>query len=104
MQTSPTVYTHNMYVGVDVGGTKTLVAVLTNEGEIVEHTKFPTPKKYDNWKLELRHVLANFKTKDFKAGGAGIPVTSFDRENGIGINFSNLPWRKVPIQSDLERI
>lgn len=93
-----------MYLGVDVGGTKTLVAVLNNDGVIRESAKFPTPKKYDHWLLELRHTLAYFKIKEFKAAGLGMPVTVFDRHHGRGINFSNLPWRNVPIQHDLENI
>ena len=97
-------YTDNMYLGVDVGGTKTLVAVLNGHGVIQERTKFPTPKNYDNFLLELRHALANFKTHDFKAGAVGMPVTVFDREHGRGINFSNLPWRNVSMQADVERI
>lgn len=93
-----------MYVGVDVGGTKTLVAVLTDNGEIVESTKFPTPTNYKNFLLELRHTLAHMKHQDFRAGGAGIPVTRFNRDAGRAINFGNLPWHNVMVQHDLEKI
>ncbi|MBC7581323.1 fructokinase, partial [Aeromicrobium sp.] len=47
-----------MYVGIDVGGTKTLVTALTDRGEIVESIKFPTPPVYKNFLLELAHTLA----------------------------------------------
>jgi glucokinase len=90
-----------MYLGVDVGGTKTLVTVLNNDGIIRERAKFPTPKNYDHFLLELRHTLAHFKTKDFQAVGVGLPGR-IDREHGRGIRFGNLPWRNVPIQHDLE--
>lgn len=93
-----------MYVGVDVGGTKTLVAVLTDAGEIVESTKFPTPEDYKHFLLELRHTLAHLEHKEFVAGGAGIPVTNFNRETGRAVNFGNLPWHNVLVQADLERI
>lgn len=93
-----------MYVGIDVGGTKTLVAVLSNNAEIVEQTKFPTPKNYDAFLLELRHALAHFEHQEFKAGAIGMPVTVFDRKHGRGISFGNLPWENVPIQHDVERI
>lgn len=93
-----------MYVGIDIGGTKTLATVLTNDGEIVEQTKFPTPKKYDHFLLELRNALVHFKHNDFKAGGVGMPVTDFDRKYGRGISYGNLPWKNVPIQHDIERI
>lgn len=91
-----------MYLGVDVGGTKTLVAVLDQHGVIKEKTKFPTPKNYDHWLLELRHALAHFETKEFQAAGVGVPAVLLDREHGRGINFGNLPWENVPVQRDLE--
>ena len=44
----------HMYVGIDIGGTKTLVAALTNRGVIQEQVRFPTPKNYDHFLLELQ--------------------------------------------------
>lgn len=93
-----------MYIGVDIGGTKTLVAVLNQHGEIVERFKFSTPKKYGNFLLELAHVLAHFEHKDFAAGGLGMPVTVFDRDHERAINFGNLPWKNVSLQHDLEKL
>jgi glucokinase len=93
-----------MYVGVDVGGTKTLIAALTDAGEIVESHKFPTPENYHHFLLEVQHQLAHMEHRDFKAGGAGIPVTNFNRDTGRAINFGNLPWHNVPVQHDLEKI
>lgn len=93
-----------MYLGIDVGGTKTLIATFTNDGHVSEETKFPTPKNYDHFLLELRNALTHFKHKDFKAAGVGIPVSVFDREHGIGVSFGNLPWKKVPIEHDIQKI
>jgi predicted NBD/HSP70 family sugar kinase len=98
------VYTGCMYVGVDIGGTKTLVAVLDEHGRIQHSVKFPTPKDYDHFLLELRHVAHHLPEHDFLAGGVGMPVTVFDRKHGRGLSFGNLPWRNVPIQHDVERI
>jgi predicted NBD/HSP70 family sugar kinase len=94
-----------MYLGVDVGGTKTLVAVLNDDGVISEKVKFPTPKKYDNFLLELRHTLAHFKQQDFKAAGIAIPGY-IDREHGRARQLGNLKtWGKnLPVQRDLEHI
>lgn len=93
-----------MYVGVDVGGSKTLIAALTEDGEIVESRKFPTPENYKHFLLELQHALVHMEHKDFIAGAAGIPVTNFNRETGRAINFGNLPWHNILAQADLERI
>lgn len=93
-----------MYVGVDVGGTKTLVAVLDDSGQIVERDRFPTPKKYEDFLSRLDESLSHFMHHDFKAGGIGIPSTRIDRKHGIGRRFGNLTWRDVPIQADLEKL
>ena len=93
-----------MYVGVDIGGTKTLVAVLDEQGVIIERSKFPTSHDYATFLSDLSAALENFKTKNFVAGAAGITSPSFDREHGIGINFSNLPWRNASVRQDIEEI
>jgi predicted NBD/HSP70 family sugar kinase len=93
-----------MYIGVDVGGTKTLVAVLNNQGVIQEKTVFPTPETYAQFLKELASCRDNFKTQDFKAGGCGIPTTVFNRDSGVAVRFGNLPWKNVSVQGDLEKI
>lgn len=92
-----------MYLGIDVGGTKTLVASLTNEGVITESFKFPTPKNYLEFQKTLADTIANLKTKSFRAAGIAVPGR-VDREHGIGTGFGNLPWENVPIRGDLQRI
>ncbi|HEX7633639.1 MAG TPA: ROK family protein [Candidatus Saccharimonadales bacterium] len=94
-----------MYVGVDVGGTKTLVAVLDEHGVIKEQAKFPTPKKYEDFLLELRHALAHFKTKEFAAGGIGIPGR-IDREHHRAVRLGNVKtWgENLSIPGDIEKI
>jgi len=93
-----------MYLGVDIGGTKTLAAVLDEHGVIIQKTKFPTNHDYPTFLQELSAVVADFDVKDFRAAGFGMPVTNFDRKRGIGIDFGNLPWQLVPAQDDFERI
>jgi glucokinase len=93
-----------MYLGVDVGGSKTLVGVLDGHGVIAESKRFPTPENYDDFLAQLTETVAAFATKDFKAAGVGIPATVLDRAHGIGRQFANLPWRDVHVQADIERL
>jgi len=92
-----------MYLGVDVGGTKTLVAVLDNDGVISEMHRFPTPGKYDDFLIQLKEAREQLAVHDFVAGGIGIPG-KVDREHGIGRDFGNLSWHNIPLQTDAERI
>jgi predicted NBD/HSP70 family sugar kinase len=91
-----------MYLGIDVGGTKTLVASLTNEGVITEEFKFPTPKDYDQFLAEVGAAIAQLSARDFKACGLGIP--GIVDEHGRGVSFGHLPWHNVPVQTDIEKI
>jgi glucokinase len=93
-----------MYVGVDVGATKTLVAVLNNDGVIKEKVKILTPRRYDHFLLELRHLRVHLDHKDFRAGGIGIPAIKIDRKHGRAAAYGNLPWKNTNVLYDMERI
>jgi len=90
-----------MYVGVDIGGTKTLLAVLNERAEIVEQVKFPTPKNYDEFLAALEQSLTQLKNRDFQAGAVAVPGR-LERDKGLVLELGNLPWHHEPIQRDCE--
>lgn len=90
-------------MGIDIGGTKTLVAALSDAGVITESQKFPTPVDYDEFLVELTKAVDSFTTKDFRAGCVAAPG-SVDRKRGVAENFGNLPWPPVHLQHDAEKI
>lgn len=92
-----------MYVGIDIGGTKTLIAALNNEGVIHESIKFPTPADYDEFIIELAANVAKLTTHDFRAGAVAAPGT-IDRIHGIFERGGNLQWQNVHLQRDVEHI
>jgi glucokinase len=92
-----------MYLGIDIGGTKTLVATLNNDGVIRERFQFPTPKNYRDFKESLADSVANMSTKKFDACGVGVPGR-IDRKHGVAIALGNLPWEDCPIKADLKEI
>lgn len=92
-----------MYGAIDIGGTKTLVAVFNSKGKIVEQQKFPTPKDYANFASELKKTFQSFKHKDLKRAAVAAPGL-INRKNGHGKVFGNLPWLNVPIRDDVEKI
>ena len=91
-------------MGVDIGGTKTLAAVLDDHGVILQKTKITTNPDYKAFLKELTKTVKDFGDHDFRAAGVGFPATDFDRKRGIGISFGNLPWQMVPLQADIEKI
>lgn len=93
-----------MYLGVDIGGTKTLVGLLDDHGVILQQEKFPTPQVYEEIFNKIKDIVNNFTTEALKGAGIGAPATNLDREHGIGIDFGNLPWKNVSIRSDFSKI
>lgn len=93
-----------MYLAVDIGGTKTLVAVFDNDGNIIEQQKFGTPQTYHDFKIELTKVVAELSTKDFERVGLAAPASRIDRKHGIGITFGNLGWKNAPLVTDIENL
>lgn len=92
-----------MYTAVDVGGTKTLIAVFDDDGKLQEQIKFPTPDNYDRFIRELADNVEKLSTKDFRAVGFAIPA-KVDRKNGVGLAFGNLSWENIPVQADAEKL
>ena len=90
-------------MGIDIGGTKTLVALLSNQGVIKEQVKFPTPRVYGEFLKQIAVNVANLSTNTFVAAGVAAPGR-VDRERGIAEDFGNLPWHDVPLQRDLHKL
>lgn len=93
-----------MYAAVDIGGTKTLVAVFNTEGEVVEEIKFPTPNEYPLFISEMATNVAKLSTTEFSAGAVGMPG-AVDRLTGVSISAGgNLTWQHSPIAEDFSKL
>lgn len=92
-----------MYVGVDIGGTKTLVGVLDNNGVIVERIRFATPQDYNKFVNTLRDTVTQLEHRDFRAGTVAVPG-KINREHGTVRYLGNLPWHDEPLQADAEKV
>jgi predicted NBD/HSP70 family sugar kinase len=93
-----------MYVGIDIGGTKTLVASLSETGELLESRRFPTNRDYDQFLQDLSDNIGQLHPGSrYDAGAAGIPGL-LDRQAGTVQVLGNLPWRDKPIRNDISRL
>lgn len=92
-----------MYLGIDIGGTKTLVASLDDRGVIQEEFRFPTPKLYSDFLKKLAENVANLSTNKFIAAGVGAPG-KIERDHGVGVAFGNLPWHGVHLREDIQEL
>jgi predicted NBD/HSP70 family sugar kinase len=92
-----------MYLAIDIGGSKTLVATFTPDGTLENSVKFKTPHVYPDFIAELSATINSLPQQTYTAAGVAMPG-KVDRSQGIGIAFGNLPWENVPLKADIEAI
>lgn len=89
-----------MMIAVDTGGTKTLVARLSDDGVIEQSTKFPTPRNLDEYKAVLvntiEHLSGTNRPDIITVALPGIV------KNGIGLWCANLGWKNVDMRALLQ--
>lgn len=85
-----------MYLGIDIGGTKTLIGRFTKDGQLQESLKFPTPVDYDEFLKTLANNIARITTKPWKLACVAAPG-KVDHEKGIVTAFGNIKWTNTPL-------
>ncbi|MBR0479944.1 ROK family protein [Candidatus Saccharibacteria bacterium] len=50
-----------MYLAVDIGGTKTLIALFSRRGRVIRRVKFKTAQKAEEFLKELMATLVSFQ-------------------------------------------
>jgi len=93
-----------MIITVDIGGTKTLVAVFDETMNIVESTKFKTPTDYSEFLAKLTDSASSLSTHNFRFGSIGTRGI-IDREKGEMVQDSGvLNWNNAPLVADCETV
>ncbi len=91
-----------MIVGVDIGGTKTLLAVFTESGKLLHESRFETNKDYAVFLQDLANTAHTLETAKAKAACIAVPGL-IDRQKGSVIKLGNLPWQNKSIAQDVSR-
>lgn len=91
-----------MILAVDTGGTKTLVALMTDAGKIHKSTRFPTPANTDKYAEKLREVVSSsFAGHDVSCVVVALPGIIKD---GVALWCNNLKWRNFDAATALKGI
>ena len=92
----------NMYIAVDVGGTKTFAAIFNADGEKQKEIPIPTDPDYDTFVAKLIETIDELdESRDWKSMAIALPGW-IDYENGIAKYFGNLGWQDIDIKHRLE--
>jgi glucokinase len=89
------------YIGMDIGGTKTAVLLVTEKAQFLDRQEFPTSKGKDGWRqtvYQLKDICKNFIARQ-KIEAIGISCGGpLDSQKGYILSPPNLPgWDDIPI-------
>jgi predicted NBD/HSP70 family sugar kinase len=95
-----------MTLAIDIGGTKTLIAVLDNKGVVVRSLKFPTPVEYPNFLKELGGQTSKIIKKTSQGLDYCVVAVpgKLNRKEGVVVALGNLPWKQKPIAKDISKL
>lgn len=95
-------YTKSMFITVDTGATKTLVAGFTQGGRLETTTTFPTPKNPNEYLSTLQTALqSHFRTVTVKALVIALPGVV---EDGVALWCPNLAWKNFAVHKALKHV
>jgi len=92
-----------IYVGLDIGGTKLMVAAADSAGRIARRTRAPTPPDLEEGLALLHGMIADVAAGDpIAAIGAAIGGP-LDARTGVGSPVHQPNWRDVPLKAIMEQ-
>jgi predicted NBD/HSP70 family sugar kinase len=90
-----------MYLAIDIGGSKTLLAAFSERGELKTAVKIETPKDYQQFigavSEAVKQKLADYS---FRYCCCAVPGL-LERKKGLVMALGNLPWQQMPIRDDI---
>lgn len=93
-----------MYLAIDIGGTKTLIALFNKRGRVLKKFKFKTPEKKSEFLAILKSALVPFSLKyGEKIEHIVIAVPGLI-ENNIAVKFGNRPWKNLDFIQELKNL
>ena len=91
-----------MYLAIDIGGTKTLVALFSKHGRCLSRTKFLTNQNPDNFLSDLCHYIEPFRHKNITQIVIAVPGIV---NNDYSVSPQNLPsWHNINIQETIKNL
>jgi predicted NBD/HSP70 family sugar kinase len=90
------------YVGLDIGGTKLLVAAADGEGNILRRVRRPTPTDLEEGIALLHDMIAEVAGPNTPTAIGGAIGGPLDWEQGVVSPLHQPSWRDVPLKAIME--
>lgn len=87
-----------MYLAVDIGGTKTLVALFSKRGRVIRRVKFKTAWQKERFKKELISVLEHFTKYTLECVVVAVPGVV---QKNCSVRFGNRDWGNFSLVNEL---
>ena len=88
-------------MAVDIGGTKTLIALFSRRGRVIRRRKFRTPQGYKTFIRELVNNLEYFERYNIRAIVVAIPGTV---QKNYSVKFGNREWGDIDIITPIKNL
>ena len=90
-----------MYLAIDIGGTKTLIALFSKRGRVIRRRKFKTAQGYRTYIQDLERNLADFKK--FKVHSVVVAIPGSVQEN-YSVSFGNRNWVNIDLYTPIKNL
>lgn len=90
-----------MYLCIDIGGTKTLIALFSRYGRIIRRLKFKTAERLSDFEKDLINSLGDFTKYKIKAVAVAIPGIV---QKNCSVSFGNRDWGEVDLYTPLKKV
>ena len=90
-----------MYLCIDIGGTKTLIALFSRRGRVLRRRKFRTPQGSTTFLTELERNLSEFKKRRIRCVVVAAPGVV---QKNYTVHFGNRNWGDFDLLSTLNRL
>lgn len=90
-----------MYLAIDIGATKTLVALFSKRGRVVRRIKFPTAKVLEKFLDDLVTHLAIFQKYPIRSIAVAVPGIV---QKNYSVSFGNRDWGNFDIFTPIKNL
>ena len=90
-----------MILAIDIGGTKTLIALFSRNGRVLKKRKFKTAQGYKTFIHDLEANLGGFKARHIKAVTVAIPGVV---QKNYSVKFGNRNWDNIDLITPLQNL
>ena len=90
-----------MYLAIDIGATKTLIALFSKRGRVLRKVKFPTARGAESFLSDLEANLTRFQKYKVKSVIVAIPGTVY---KNYSVHFGNRNWDDIDIFTPIKNL